>query len=88
MLDAVGFDDALARADAVITGEGAFDAQSGMGKIVGVVLDRARAAGVPAVLVAGRVDGPVPEGVRVVQGAGRLDPDDLTRMVADALAGG
>ncbi len=86
VLDAVGFDQALARADLVVTGEGAFDAQSGMGKITGAVLDRARAAGVPALLVAGTVEGPAPDGIRVVTGSGTLDPPDLTRLVAQELA--
>ncbi|MGY1839334.1 MULTISPECIES: glycerate kinase [unclassified Modestobacter] len=52
---AAGLDDALAGADLAITGEGQFDAQSLRGKVVGNLLDRAAAAGVPVVVVAGRV---------------------------------
>ena len=55
VLDAIGFDDALTGADRLITGEGSFDAQSLAGKGPGVALARARAAGVPAVVLAGRV---------------------------------
>src|SRR3954471_21448468 len=54
--DAAGLDDALREATLVITGEGQFDAQSLRGKVVGSLVDRARAAGVPVTVVAGRVD--------------------------------
>jgi glycerate kinase len=54
--DEVGFDALLADADWVVTGEGKFDATSQAGKVVGGVLERARAAGVPALIVAGVVD--------------------------------
>ncbi len=64
VLDAVGFDATLAQAEVVVTGEGAFDAQSGMGKVVGEVIRRARSRGVPVLLVAGTVDGALPDGVR------------------------
>lgn len=68
VLGAVGFDAALARAKVVVTGEGAFDAQSGMGKVVGEVIRRAVAGGVPVLLVAGTVEGALPEGVHAVTG--------------------
>ena len=54
VLDAVGFDDRLRDARAVVVGEGRLDAQSAMGKIVGEICSRARAAGVPAHAVVGR----------------------------------
>jgi glycerate kinase len=54
VLDLVGFDQALTRCDLVITGEGSLDAQSLHGKAPVGVADRARAAGVPVVAVAGR----------------------------------
>ncbi|MEJ2185114.1 MAG: glycerate kinase, partial [Gemmatimonadota bacterium] len=69
VLDVVGFDAALVRAEVVVTGEGAFDAQSGMGKVVGEVIRRARARRVPVLLVAGSVEGALPEGVRAVTGS-------------------
>jgi len=53
VLDAVGFDERLARADAVIGGEGRFDSQSLEGKIVGEVAARCEAAGKPLHLVVG-----------------------------------
>jgi len=56
----VGFAEHLARADLVVTGEGTIDATSFTGKVVGRVLDRAAAAGIEALVVAGEVapDGP------------------------------
>lgn len=55
LLDFVNFDDMLADADLVITGEGSFDSQSLGGKAVSGICSRARNAGVPVVLVAGRI---------------------------------
>jgi glycerate 2-kinase len=52
----VGLDDALTGADLVVTGEGRVDATSLRGKVVGGVLDRAHARGVPVLVVAGQVD--------------------------------
>jgi len=54
VLDLVGFDDAVAGADLVVTGEGSVDEQSLRGKAPFGVLERARAAGVPVVIVSGR----------------------------------
>ncbi len=51
----VGFDEALAASQVVVTGEGAFDATSLLGKVVGSVLRDGAAAGVPVVVVAGEV---------------------------------
>jgi glycerate kinase len=51
----VGFDEHLAGADLVVTGEGRIDATSFTGKVVGGVLDRAAAAGVETLVVAGDV---------------------------------
>lgn len=56
LLDLVGFDAALDGADLVVTGEGSFDAQSLAGKAPVGVARRARAAGVPVLVLAGRVD--------------------------------
>jgi glycerate kinase len=86
VLDRLRFHEVLERADLVITGEGAWDATSAMGKITWEILRRARASEVPAALVCGRLAGPVPPGVRVIGGEGRwLSADDLTRLVAEAL---
>jgi glycerate kinase len=56
VLDRIGFDDHLAGADAVVTGEGRLDLQTLEGKAVGEVAARARRAGIPVHAVAGRVD--------------------------------
>lgn len=78
VMERTGFDGELADADLVVTGEGAWDASSGAGKIVGRVLERARAAGTEAVLVCGSVEGDPGPGARWVDGGGRrLDADDL-----------
>jgi glycerate kinase len=53
--DEAELDDHLEGADLVITGEGFLDEQSFDGKVVGGVLERAAALGVPAVVVAGQV---------------------------------
>ncbi|HZI97428.1 MAG TPA: glycerate kinase [Actinomycetales bacterium] len=88
VLDLVDFDDRLLGADLVITGEGSFDAQSLAGKApVGVAL-RARAAGVPAVVLAGRLDGVDDAALRSVgiEAAHDLSEvcDDPDRRMSDA----
>ena len=54
--EVAGLDDALARADLVVTGEGRLDGQSLHGKLVSVVAARAREHGVPCIAMAGQVD--------------------------------
>jgi len=81
LLDRIGFDEHLARAELLITGEGAFDAQSALGKITGVVIERARARGVPVLLIAGRIEGELPASVHGASGSGAvLGLDDLQRL--------
>lgn len=61
VLEAIGFDSRLAGADAVIGGEGCFDAQSMRGKVVGEIASRCERAGKPLHLVVGGTalgDGP------------------------------
>ena len=53
VVDASGFDAALSGASLLITGEGRVDAQTAYGKAPGEVAKRARAAGVPVLLLAG-----------------------------------
>ena len=53
VLDLIGFDELLAGADLVITGEGRTDWQSAFGKVLQGVGDRAKAAGVPAAALCG-----------------------------------
>jgi len=52
----IGLGDAVAGADVVVTGEGAYDGQSGAGKVPSFVASLAADAGVRAALVAGRID--------------------------------
>jgi len=81
-----GFDEALADTDLVVTGEGAWDPTSRLGKIPERVTRRARDRDVAALLVCGRIDGPVPEGIRAVGGDGEmLDADGVASMVETAL---
>ena len=54
VLDAVGFDARMRAARAVVTGEGRLDQQSLVGKLVSEIATRARQAGVPCHVVAGR----------------------------------
>lgn len=51
----IGLAEAIESADAVVTGEGSYDGQSGAGKVPSFVLELAERAGVPALLVAGRI---------------------------------
>src|SRR5690606_23386005 len=51
----VELQEAISAADAVITGEGSYDGQSGDGKVPSFVAGLARAAGARAALVAGRI---------------------------------
>ena len=55
LLDFTGFDQLLKDADFVFTGEGRLDSQSLHGKAVSGIARRARAAGVPLIVVAGEV---------------------------------
>src|SRR6185437_11852899 len=81
----LGLDERLARADFVVTGEGAVDATSFTGKVVGGVLERAGAAGVEALVVAGDVRGAVP-GVRAVSLVRRFGPRRAWREPAACIA--
>jgi glycerate kinase len=70
----IGLEDRVRWADLVISGEGAFDATSRDGKVVGHVLELARTAGVPAVVLAGRVD----DGGKVDGEMGRVEVRSMT----------
>ncbi|MFI6551853.1 glycerate kinase family protein [Streptomyces griseus] len=65
LLDGLDLDARLARADFVITAEGALDHQTVRGKIPAEVARRARAAGVPVLVLAGKI-GPGAQDVRAV----------------------
>jgi glycerate 2-kinase len=86
LLELVGFDGLLARASVVVTGEGSWDRQSSMGKVTGEVVRRARDAGVPVLLVAGRVADPPPRGVvTATAGDTILDVDVLADLVREGV---
>jgi len=75
VLDALGFDGRLARADAVVSGEGRLDSQSLEGKIVGAIAERCAAAGKPLHLIVGEnaLPGDLPTGICSVTEAGDLE---------------
>jgi len=56
ILDTVKFEEMLRGANLVITGEGKADAQTRQGKAADGVLRRAKAAGVPVILMAGQIE--------------------------------
>ncbi len=56
VLGLVDFDKALEGTDIVITGEGRIDGQSGQGKLVQGVCERAARARVPVIALCGRLD--------------------------------
>lgn len=92
MMERAGLYEELEEADLLITGEGGFDAQSGMGKLTGRVIEAAGAVRVPVLLVCGRLEGRPPRGVRALDGRGRwLDEGELAELVeagCRGLAGG
>jgi glycerate 2-kinase len=63
----VGLSEALRSSRMVMTGEGAFDATSLLGKVVGSVLGEATSSGIPVVVIAGRV---TPEAAEAAHAAG------------------
>ncbi|MFF7294189.1 glycerate kinase [Microbacterium sp. NPDC008134] len=95
----VGLPGALAEASAVgpavvITGEGAFDGQSGAGKVPSYVADAAADARVPALLVAGRIDADADTfafaahaSLTELAGSGEAAMQDPARWLRDAGAG-
>lgn len=83
---AVGLDPAVSGADLVVTGEGRLDETSTDGKVVGTVLESARAAGVRAVAVVGQ-DAVSPDGLADVEAAAPQGPgEDPGAEVAAAAA--
>ena len=78
MLERAGFASALRDADFVLCGEGAFDATSLAGKLTGVTLAAARAAGVPAGLLAPRATS-VPGGVMLEAGGDHWTSEEVAR---------
>jgi glycerate 2-kinase len=89
VMEATRFDERLARAGAVLTGEGKFDAQSFRGKTVGAVVAAARRRGLPAAIVAGMAEADA-EGVPLLTlvevGGKRRAFDDAAGVAAEAAA--
>jgi len=90
----LGFDEKLAGADLVVTGEGRLDVTSFTGKVVGRVLERAVAAGVGTLVLAGEVAANSPiDAVSLVERYGPMkalaEPAEcLEELVQAALADG
>ena len=86
-MEATGFDEKLARADLVITGEGRIDAQTAFGKTALGVARRAQAAGVACIAVGGGVE---PEGHRRARGRRRVavPVTERPQTVEEAMAAG
>jgi glycerate kinase len=88
VLDAIGFDQRLARADAVVSGEGRFDTQSLEGKIVGEIAARCAVAGKPLHLVVGEdgFEGERPGAVAAVAAVAEAGTPAAMRQAGRALA--
>jgi glycerate kinase len=84
VMEAVGLERRLERADLVVTGEGTFDEQSLRGKAPGAVLTLARAHGVPAVVLCGRKEREM-DGVVVASLADRFGPAEAIARTAALL---
>ncbi|RRD47032.1 glycerate kinase [Tessaracoccus sp. OH4464_COT-324] len=80
VLDFVRFDELLAAADAVVTGEGSFDVLSLTGKAVEGIARRARHYGVPVHVLAGRVDEHILAEAKEmgIASATAITPDDMS----------
>lgn len=86
VMEATGFDDKLARADVVVTGEGRIDAQTAFGKTALGVARRAHARGVPCIAVGGGV---TPEGRAALKGVAVAVPvAEHAQTVEEAMAAG
>lgn len=90
--DFVGLDEAIEAADLVITGEGALDATSFDGKVVGEVVELCRRNDTPVAALVGRADPPVTDGFPVVslvdvvgEDEAMRDPDAAVAAAAEVL---
>lgn len=81
--ESVGLPELAAEADLIITGEGAFDAQSATGKVVGTVIELAQ--GTPVSVVAGSIEGDLPDNVAAIELEHTDNPKaEVKRTLADA----
>jgi glycerate 2-kinase len=86
VMEATAFDDKLARADLVLTGEGRIDAQTAFGKTALGVARRAHARGVPCIAAGGGV---TPEGIEALKGLAVAVPVvENPQSVDEAMAAG
>jgi glycerate 2-kinase len=90
----IGFEDHVARADLVVTGEGSFDDQSLHGKVASAVLDVSAVAGVRVAILCGRAN-VRPGGItvrtlvdRVGEEAAKSDARRSLELIAEELARG
>jgi glycerate 2-kinase len=83
VLDLVGFDAAVARADLVITGEGHIDGQSGQGKLIQGVC--ARAGSVPVIALCGKLSAG-PEQIAAIGLKAAYSINDVERPLPEMLA--
>jgi glycerate 2-kinase len=93
--DLLGFATLLGEADLVVTGEGALDATSLLGKVVGCVLRDSSTKDVPVLVIAGRAESETTEeierfGARVVSLSDRFGEDramaDTARCIEESVA--
>jgi glycerate kinase len=86
-MELTAFDDALARADVVLTGEGRIDEQTGFGKTAMGVAQRASKAGKPCVCFGG---GATPQGIAALAELGAIVVPviELPSTVAEAMSAG
>ena len=87
VMELTGFDDALAAADLVLTGEGRIDEQTGFGKTAMGVAERARAAGRACISFGG---GATPEGIVALGALGAVvvPVTEQPQTVEEAMAAG
>jgi glycerate kinase len=87
VMEAAGFDEKLAQANLVITGEGRIDEQTAFGKTALGVARRAAGAGVPCIAVGGGV---TPEGIVALAAVGcvAVPVAERPQTVEDAMAAG
>ena len=61
VMQLVGFEEVVKKADLIITGEGKLDGQTQQGKLVGAICHKAKVVGVPVLAICGIVDATEPE---------------------------
>ncbi len=88
VMDAVGFEQRIAGADLILTGEGRLDAQSLMGKVIAGVGHAGRAAGVPVIALAGAAGDGAKDTLSLLHGYHIITPPGMARAEAMSRAAG